>query len=377
MNKKNVSGFLLVTVVFLFVLLVNKQVCTSANDNDNNKILADSKIKINLDGEIFYGVKKQDKILIPIRRVFEELNCLVLFDRYRDQTGKEISEVSIQNNLCPVYLKVGQQEINFYGGVKKLDLPVEIIDDNSFVEINFLDLMKDIFGASYEINKDNSVSINKKPGQFKIYSDHFYQEIKSDLGKLKGKIAYCVPIIEPEMNSVFIDKINKDYNKILNDFIADAKEQINYDEETFYPKEYYFTFDVSYNKNDLLSIVISGYLNAGGAHPNTMRVSKTFDLKNNKELSLNDILVDGYEKNIYGGFEKFVNAEYDGLSTDTRDEVLESIKKEINSVNFYLADKELVLYFDVYQVAGYAMGYPSVDLKYESNKDLFKIDLAK
>jgi hypothetical protein len=377
MNKKNVSGFLLVTVVFLFVLLFNKQVCTSANDNDNNKILADSKIKINLDGEIFYGVKKQDKILIPIRRVFEELNCLVLFDRYRDQTGKEISEVSIQNNLCPVYLKVGQQEINFYGGVKKLDLPVEIIDDNSFVEINFLDLMKDIFGASYEINKDNSVSINKKPGQFKIYSDHFYQEIKSDLGKLKGKIAYCVPIIEPEMNSVFIDKINKDYNKILNDFIADAKEQINYDEETFYPKEYYFTFDVSYNKNDLLSIVISGYLNAGGAHPNTMRVSKTFDLKNNKELSLNDILVDGYEKNIYGGFEKFVNAEYDGLSTDTRDEVLESIKKEINSVNFYLADKELVLYFDVYQVAGYAMGYPSVDLKYESNKDLFKIDLAK
>jgi len=332
MNKKNVSSFLLVVAVFLFVILFNKQVYTSAND----KVLADSKVKINLDGEIFYGVKKQDKILIPIRRVFEELNCLVCFNR-----NYEISLWS--NKTYPVYLKVGEQKITLGEGTKNLNSPVEIIDDNSFVGIEFLDLTNDIFGAGYKINEDNSVNINKKPGQFKIYSDHFYQEIKSESGELKGVIACCIPIIEPEMNNAFIDKINKDYNKIFNDFIDNARTQINaLDDGT---KECCLYFDVSYNKNDLISILALSYTGSAGFVPDTTCISKTFDIKNNKELSLKDIFIIDYEKTIYDICKKVLNGEYANLPDDKRAEILELVSKTIDkmmeSVDLKLSDPSL------------------------------------
>ena len=40
----------------------------------------------------------------------------------------------------------------------------------------------------------------------------------------------------------------------------------------------------------MLSITQLDYSNTNGAHPNTVRSSKTFDMAENKELSLKDVL---------------------------------------------------------------------------------------
>lgn len=385
MIKKNILGLFLIGLVFLFTCLCGNKICFATSN-----IFDSRNIEVIVDGESFYGIREEDKILIPVRKVFEKLNCLVLFGRYFDQTQKEILEVSVQNDICPISLEIGKQEFWSIDGIKKLNSPAVIIDDTCFVGVEFIDLTKEVFGASYQVKekiididarhtniKTIQVTISKKPGQFKVVSDHFYQEIKSDSGKLKGIIAYCSPIVEPELNSAFVDKINKEYNRDLDEFIAQAQENISWEEESFYPQEYNRTFDVTYNKNNLLSIKVSDYLDAGGAHPNTALISKTFDFKNNEELSLNDVLVDGYEKRVYDEFEKYINTEYSDLQYDARKETLDSIAHEIKDVNFYLTDDALVLYFDVYQVAGYAMGYPQISLKYDFHKDLFKINFGR
>ncbi len=336
-------------------------------------IFAENICQIKIEDKIFNGINKNGEILIPVRDVFENLNYLVTFDNF------DTPCVNIRSGLTGFGINIGQKEIFVNAKKKVLKQVPEIIDDKIFVGLEIIDLTHEIFGASYEKN-NNLIVINKKPGEFQIESEHYSEEKKNKSDEAWAKINYCKPIVEPKLNSAFVDKINKILDKDIQEFLNTVDENTKaYDggfiEHDLPPLNYESAFDVFYNKNGLLCIMIENYYNNQGVHPDTERISHVFDLKNNKELALNDILTDGYENKIYDLFVDYVKKEYGEYGDETVKSILESISKEINNVKFYLSDNSLKIYFDVYQVGAYAMGYPTIEIKYDSNKDLFKIAL--
>jgi hypothetical protein len=55
----------------------------------------------------------------------------------------------------------------------------------------------------------------------------------------------------------------------------------------------YFDYAVKYNQNGLLSIVLTNYQYAGGAHGSTIQTAYTFDLNTGHQLTLSDLMKSG------------------------------------------------------------------------------------
>lgn len=368
----------LLVLAFVFCFAVNLFLAKN--------IFAADAVKIKINDKVFDGINKNGEILIPVRDVFENLNLLVTFDDFYEphvNIRNGFNGISINDEIFidgkGVNLNIGQKEIYIDGQKKFLNQLPEIIDDKIFVGLELIGLTRDILGISYEKN-NYGIVIKKKPGEFQIESEHYSEEKKNKSGKVWAKINYCKPIVEPRLNSAFVDKINKILDRDIQEFLKAVDENTEaYDggfiKHNLPPLNYESAFDTPYNKNGLLCIVIENYYNNQGMHPDTERVSHIFDLKNNKELALSDILANGYENKIYDLFVDFVKKEYGQYGDETVQNILEAVSKEIQNVKFYLSDNSLKIYFDVYQVGAYAMGYPTIEIKYDLNKDLFKIAL--
>ena len=95
-----------------------------------------------------------------------------------------------------------------------------------------------------------------------------------------------------------------------------------------------------------------------------------------KELSLNDIIGNNQEdadKIVYAAFDKAIKAnEYEPVP----DEIYDNLTNELHNVNYYLIGDSLVLYFNPYQIGPYAMGAPSVEIRYSDKETPIKVDLS-
>lgn len=206
------------------------------------------------------------------------------------------------------------------------------------------------------------------------------KEIKNDEGITLVNLKYSYPVIDNKNNKEFINNINNEYKYSSDMFVNEAyeiKEEAEYlyqeraDGFTPYTRE--LDYDVTLNKNGLLSITNNKYYYNGGAHGTFLKQSRTFDLNNEKELALDNIIntnVWNIKENVYKLFEeKLMN---DGL--DLTEYWGEMLKDEIDNINFYLKDDALVLYFNAEQVAPYALGQPTVEISYD--KKIFLVDIS-
>lgn len=121
------------------------------------------------------------------------------------------------------------------------------------------------------------------------------------------------------------------------------------------------------------------YEYTGGAHGIYGNNGRTFDVNSGKELQLEDILSDSqgfydkavdyiidnlqknYEEGLFSGYEETVR-------TDTFDET---------PVSWYLDDTGIVIDYDLYMIAPYVAGTPSVTLPYDEFADYIKEDYIK
>ncbi len=119
----------------------------------------------------------------------------------------------------------------------------------------------------------------------------------------------------------------------------------------------YLDYRVTYNRNDLISIVTSQYEYTGGAHGMTYQASYTMDLKTGKVYSLPDLFKSdaGYVAAISEQVKKqFAELEYPTLTP------FESIR---NDQDFYVKGDSIVVYFQLYEYTPYAAGFPEFSIK--------------
>lgn len=216
-------------------------------------------------------------------------------------------------------------------------------------------------------------------GVHKIHMQMEEKEIQDENGNLLIHVGYIYPIIENPDQNAYIIQINEEYKAYAEKFMQQAELYIKdaklmhaeMGADDYMPLELESTYVVNTNRKGILSITNHEYYNLGGAHPNTARISRTFDLNHNKELTVADILKGNYAERhrlVYNWFVKQFKESYYDFSQETAN----VIRDEIKNVKFYLTDDTFVLYFDVYQVAPYAMQYPTVVIPY--SKDWFKLD---
>ena len=333
------------------------------------------KITVTMDGEAMEfdvePVMENDRVLVPFRAIFEALGCNVT---YTESDGKQfVTAMRGENHLL---IEIGAYDMYINGEKEALDVPAIIKNGRTLVPVR---AVSETFGANVEwIDDLNTVAVATKQGQHKIKAVTGEENIKDENGTTLICITYSYPVIENPEGNGYISQLNDEYKEYAESFIKDA--QSNSEDarlmlkergSDFYPMEFNLTYEVQTDRKDILSVTNYSFYNLGGAHPSTTRQSRTFDMANEKELALSDV-VNGNEDErhtmVYDVFIKYFEENYEGFSAETA----EKIDEEADNVKFYLTDDSLVLYFDVYQVGSYAMQYPTVELSYSPG--VFKLD---
>lgn len=252
------------------------------------------------------------------------------------------------------------------GNVEALDASAVIKNGRTLVPVR---AVSETFGANVEwIGDSKTVAISTKKGQHKIKAVIGEKDIKDENGTTLIYIKYSYPVIDNPEKNVYISQLNDEYKVYAEKFVQEAE---GYTEDAMFmleamgsdyrPMELSLSYEVHTDRKDILSVTNYGYYGLGGAHPSTTRQSRTFDMANEKELALSDV-VNGNEDEchtmVYDVFIKYFEENYEDFSKETA----EKIDEEADNVKFYLADDSLVLYFDVYQVGPYAIQYPTVEL---------------
>lgn len=341
---------------------------------------AQETVKVNVNGKSVAfdrePIIEEGRVLVPLRAVFEALDCRVTYEESGDT-----KTVTARKGTNFLNFTIGDNTLYTNNDTVTLDVPAKIIEGRTYVPVRAISE-----GIGADVNWDDetkTVIVETKQGDHTITSVKAEKEFKAEDGT---KIAdfYCAyPVIEnadgdekiAEINAAF-KAVADEFEKEVNDpYLKDAKEYYEAtlaDEEMpFHPYVLTLDYDVNTDKNGIVSVTFFSFYNTMGAHPMTAKKSMTFDTATGKELALSDIgEVD--DKIIAEAFDEFVkeNGGEDGYAETLRNNIISNK----DYLNFCVTDDGVELYYQLYQVAPYAMGYPTGKITYN---DSFKIELSK
>ena len=224
-------------------------------------------------------VIENSRTLVPFRKIFEALDCAV---SYTKENGAQVVTANRGNKW--ITLEIGKNEITVDGETKKLDVAPKIVNGRTLVPLRAISEGLD---CTVDWSADTkTVDIQKKQGQYAVSSAHISKNITDDKGNILITIAFEYPVIENKDNNAFITAVNEQYKKDAEAAISEAEAEFKdsaaavlaSEGKNYHPMVFTRSFEVSLNQDNLLSITQLDYANTYGAHPNTLKSSKTFNL---------------------------------------------------------------------------------------------------
>lgn len=147
-------------------------------------------------------------------------------------------------------------------------------------------------------------------------------------------------------NSRIQDYINR---TILNNVYSLIKEQGYYDNSNV---SITGTYELKNNDKGILSLTLINYAFSGGAHGITIVKGLSFDIITGYQYNLSDLFKQGSD---------YVDKISDIIRKQIKERdfpTLDKFKKIKPNQDFYIADKCLVIFFQLYEIAPYAAGIP-------------------
>lgn len=125
-------------------------------------------------------------------------------------------------------------------------------------------------------------------------------------------------------------------------------------------------YEVHLDRDDVLSVTIfySGYT-PPMAHPISLRASVTADPRTGRVYSLADLFED----------ERYIDILSEAVALDIEEQelpLLAGFDKIAPDQDFYLTERHLVLYYQLYELAPYAWGFPEFEIPLESLRGVAK-----
>ena len=169
-----------------------------------------------------------------------------------------------------------------------------------------------------------------------------------------------IPIImidNKDISKRINDEITNSIMKFFNESQKQAEEYNNALPEVESKFVANVDFDVKKNSDNILSILIKYYKFAGGAHGYYENVAYNIDIRNGKFLVLGDLFKEDIDyKNVINEEVRMQIEEL--IKSDEQNKGVYEFKGIGDKQKFYIQDDNLVVYFDLYDIAPYAAGIP-------------------
>jgi hypothetical protein len=171
------------------------------------------------------------------------------------------------------------------------------------------------------------------------------------------------PVVKIPKNKAVEEIINNKISKRINDFVEYITNLSIRDNEAnikagleVKPYVININHNVTYNKNNILSLTLHLYSYTGGAHGSTTDESFNFDTKTGNRGVIEDFL--GNNKN----YNKIILDNIKSTISKNPELYFKEVVDKLNIIpynqKFFLTDKDLVVYFDEYEIAPYVAGSP-------------------
>ncbi len=198
------------------------------------------------------------------------------------------------------------------------------------------------------------LEINEKNMKKEFYNPKFIESINN-------KIYDYVSNFEKE-----IKKESKEYEK----FYQENKEKNS--DFMKYKYEAYSKYDITYNKNNYLSIPLLTYQFTGGAHGMSYLKSFNYDLYNQKELTLKECFKEDVDyKKIVNDFIESEIPKSPEYYFDGNDGIT-GFKSISDNQDFYISEDGIVIYFQLYEISPYYVGIPKFTMTYDKFREVLK-----
>ncbi|WP_052356875.1 DUF3298 domain-containing protein [[Clostridium] dakarense] len=336
-------------------------------------------------GELSKEKKKRD-ISINYHVVFEDCN-LINIVIYRNINEKQ-KDVKLEKDSYIFDLKTGQRVYidNFLKDNSDYDEVIKNYIDK-YIDKNKSNIDKEKININKYTNyiiTDGGISVYFNPYKDSKEKAIYEFKIPYEIFKNKIKIIETDDIVA-NVDTQTITKNNKYINSVINipiimtsnkDIDYSINEKIRNDIMKFYDlsqkeAEDYFKgipdeqnkfvanadFEVKKNSDDMLSIMVKYYKYSGGAHGYSEDITYNIDIKNGKILMLSDLFKEksNYKKVIDNEIRKQIE---DLAKKDPETKGVYQFEGIKDNQKFYIQDDNLVIYFDLYEIAPYAAGMP-------------------
>lgn len=129
------------------------------------------------------------------------------------------------------------------------------------------------------------------------------------------------------------------------------------------------TFEIKNNQRQVLSLSLSNYTyHSRAAHGMTFIKSLTFDLEKGKQCELKCLFKPNAD------YVKRISELIQGQIKERQIDTLEPFTEIKPDQDFYIADKALVIYFQLYELTPYVFGFPMFPISVYSLQDIINED---
>ncbi len=205
-------------------------------------------------------------------------------------------------------------------------------------------------------------------------------DVTAEDGSVILKLASSYPAIT-ENDSEIVSNINKQFEEKSKEFIEESKNGETAKNalaaynaangNTFSPFTMQQSYEVTYNKNNILSVVNNYIEETGNDLPEYSKQAFTYDMKTGNMLAITDILnISEEEINniVTENFTNIINASPEAYY----DDAATTLSDNLEYLNYYLTDNGIVFYFQPYIISPYETSYPQFTLTYNDNPDIFQ-----
>ncbi|TYP72513.1 DUF3298 and DUF4163 domain-containing protein [Paenibacillus methanolicus] len=160
------------------------------------------------------------------------------------------------------------------------------------------------------------------------------------------KVELWIPVVSGVQNAGARNAINAAIRQQVRELAAD---QGSLDDPRAEMQGY---FELKTNEKSILSLSLFNYAYTGGAHGLTLQKSLTFHIGTGKRYSLAELFKPG------SSYVKRLSERIKAQITERQIATLGEFVSIAPNQSFYVADRALVIYFDLYELAPYAFGFP-------------------
>lgn len=188
---------------------------------------------------------------------------------------------------------------------------------------------------------------------------------------------YCEPLFSSAdaersgwINGI-LDTMDTEYKTNSANLIAYAKEFLEENgTELFYSYSNYQELGIARHDDAVVSILSMSSLYSGGIHPNSIQTACNLDLKQQKILTLEDVIYESGAQALAELVSAEVQAKFEPLGEYALfDDYLQTIEQSMTygtmTPYWYFNDAGLVIFYNQYELGPYAAGIIRVELAYE------------